>query len=531
MENQQSGSTDRLAWLWLAIGASLLPFSTFQTVWPLAAWVSPVFLMRFSRTQRLRVGAPLIWLVLCTGFAIGWRDDFVPLPLDIPPLQSALLRGGLIVFAAGMAVLAFVLDRLLVRRLRGTARMLVFPLAAVTVEYVSTLTFHPVGGLAAYTQYGILPLMQLASVTGIWGLSFVLNWFAPVVNDVWERGASAPVLRSTLLPFGLVLAAVMVYGSARLTFAPDAPMVRGAGLTPDRTRYLRTPTGEEILWPNIEEIARASDAERGAWRPGWLQITDDLLTRSRQQARAGAKIITWAEESAFLLGEDVPTVLEQARSVAREEGVYLQLGLQPILRTQEFPFAENRAVLIAPSGTVVWDYHKAHPIPFVESNEYDGAPEIAPYIDTPYGRIAGVICYDTDFVPYMHQTARAQVGLLLAPANDWPAVKYDHTHEAVYRAVENGFSMMRPDVKGISLAVDQFGRELTTADYYTTDRLDVVALMPVQAVPTLYSRIGDVFAWLGMVALVGLVAQALLRRPKPVSMSGSEPLKAPFPVA
>jgi hypothetical protein len=47
-----------------------------------------------------------------------------------------------------------------------------------------------------------------------------------------------------------------------------------------------------------------------------------------QEARAEAKVITWAEESAFLLEEDVPTVLEQARSVARDEGVYLQLALQ-----------------------------------------------------------------------------------------------------------------------------------------------------------------------------------------------------------
>ena len=102
---------------------------------------------------------------------------------------------------------------------------------------------------------------------------------------------------------------------------------------------------------DLEEIARSSDAERAQWRPRWLQITDDLLARSRQEARAGAKIITWAEESAFLLSDDVPTVLEQARSVARDESVYLQLALQPILHTQQFPFAENRAIMIDRSAT------------------------------------------------------------------------------------------------------------------------------------------------------------------------------------
>jgi apolipoprotein N-acyltransferase len=337
-------------------------------------------------------------------------------------------------------------------------------------------------------------------------------------------------VRASVLPFGLVLAAVVVYGSARLTFTPPAPVVRVAGLTPDRSLYLRTPSGEPIIWPPIDEIARGSEAARAQWRPRWLQIADDLLARSRQEARAGAKLITWAEESAFLLTEDVPAVVEQARAVARDEGVYLQLALQPILRTQQFPFAENRAILIAPSGDVLWDYHKAHPIPFAESLDYDGGPAVVPFTDTPYGRVAGVICYDTDYVPYMHQAAWAQVGLLLAPANDWPAIKYDHTHEAVYRAVENGFAMMRPDAKGLSLAVDPLGRELASGDYYSTDRLDLVAMMPVQAVPTLYSRIGDVFAWLGIAALVGLVARAIVRRPTAVSAPGPEPVEAPHPV-
>jgi apolipoprotein N-acyltransferase len=504
-----SRPADRLAWLWLAIGASLLPFAMFQTVWPFAAWLSPVLLMRFSRTQRLAVGLPLVWLALCLGFAVGWRDDFVPLPLDLRGPQAALLRGGLVVFSAALGVLAYVLDRLLAARLQGVLRTLAFPLAAVTLEYLSSLTLHPVGGLAAYTQYGNLPLMQLASVTGIWGITFLVNWLAPVLNEVWERGTAPRVLRYSLLPFGLVLTAAVVYGSARLTFTPNAPVVRVAGLTPDRTLYLRAPNGEEILWPDLEAIARSSDAERAQWRPRWLQVTDDLLARSRQEARAGAKFVTWAEESAFLLTEDVPSVLEQARAVAREEGVYLQLALQPILRTQQFPFAENRAVLIDPAGNTVWDYHKAYPIPFAESLEYDGGPPVVPFTDTRYGRVAGVICYDTDFLPYMHQAAWAQVGLVLAPANDWLAIKYDHTHEAVYRAV-NGFAMMRPDAKGISLAVDPLGRELASADYYTTDRLDIVAMMPIEAVPTLYSRIGDVFAYVSIVLVVILTLLAFV---------------------
>jgi apolipoprotein N-acyltransferase len=520
---------DRLSNLWLAIGAILLPFAHFQTIWPIAAWLSPVFLMRFSRTQRLAVGLPLIVLAECLGAAIGLRNDFIPAPVGTPAgpvLAVGALLWGLLFW------LPFGLDRLLTGRLPGAPRTLVYPLAAVSIDYLLVLEpFHTNFGSPAYTQYGNLPLMQLVSLTGMWGLTFLVSWLAPVVNEVWEHGTSPRILRYSLLPFGLVLAAVLVYGSARLTFTPTAPVVRVAGLTPDRSLYLRAPNGEPIFWPPIEDIARSSDAERAQWHPRWMQIVDDLLARSRQEARAGAKIITWAEESAFILKEDEPVVLEQARAVARDEHVYLQLALQPILRSQQFPFAENRAVLIDPAGNVVWDYHKAFPIPFAESLEYGGGPAIVPFADTPYGRLAGVICYDADFVPYLRQAGLSQVGLVLAPANDWLAIENDHTHIAVFRAVENGFAMMRPDAKGISLAVDALGRELAQGEYYTTDRLDIVAMMPVQSLPTLYSRIGDLFAWLSLAGLVALIGVAIVRRPKAGEAGAAEQRGASLPVS
>jgi apolipoprotein N-acyltransferase len=444
----------------------------------------------------------------------------------------SLIRASIVLFYAVLFSLPYVVDGLLAGRLTGALRTLVYPLAAVTLDYVLLIftPYHTTEGSPAYTQYGDLPLMQLVSLTGLWGLTFLVTWLAPVVNEVWERGLSPRVLRYSLLPFGIVLALVLVYGNARLTFTPNAPAARVAGLTPDRTLYLRDPNGDAITWPPIEGIARGSDAERAQWHARWMPIVDDLLARSRQEARAGARIITWAEESAFLLNEDVPSVLEQARTVARDERVYVQLGLQPILRTQQFPFAENRAVLIDPAGNVVWDYHKAYPIPFAESLEYAGGPAIIPTTDTPYGRLAGVICYDLDWVPYARQAGLAQAGLLLAPANDWPAVENDRAREAVFRAVENGFAMMRPDAKGISLAVDPLGRELAQGDYFATDRLDLVAMMPVQARPTLYSRIGDAFAWLSIAGLVVLVGRAVVRRTA-ADPGTPESLRGPLPVA
>jgi apolipoprotein N-acyltransferase len=88
------------------------------------------------------------------------------------------------------------------------------------------------------------------------------------------------------------------------------------------------------------------------------------------------------------------------------------------------------------------------------------------------------------------------------------AVENDHAHIAAYRAVESGFAMLRPDANGLPLAVDPMGRELARGAYYTTDRLDTIAVTPVQSLSRLYSRIGDGFAYARIIAISALTVLA-----------------------
>ena len=73
-------AVDRLSWLWLAIGAILLPFTAWQTVLPLAAWLAPVVLMRFVRAQRAAVGLPVVAIVSSAAVVISFRNELVPAP-------------------------------------------------------------------------------------------------------------------------------------------------------------------------------------------------------------------------------------------------------------------------------------------------------------------------------------------------------------------------------------------------------------------------------------------------------------------
>src|SRR3712207_5929289 len=113
---------DRLAWLWLALGTALLCVGQFTTVVPLAAWLGPVFLLRFTRTRRPLVALPLIALA-------GWVTVMVGLRGAFPPADLAM-------FALGGTTMALVYgaDRLLAPRLGVVAGTLVFPATDVAVR-------------------------------------------------------------------------------------------------------------------------------------------------------------------------------------------------------------------------------------------------------------------------------------------------------------------------------------------------------------------------------------------------------------
>ena len=107
------------------------------------------------------------------------------------PRRDHLLSGigyyAIVLILTGLTMLPYLADRLITPRLGGFVATLVFPLAFTMFEYLSS--FGPSGTInsIANTQYGNLPLLQVVSVTGIWGLTFLITWFAAVVNWAWEQ--------------------------------------------------------------------------------------------------------------------------------------------------------------------------------------------------------------------------------------------------------------------------------------------------------------------------------------------------------
>jgi apolipoprotein N-acyltransferase len=357
--------------------------------------------------------------------------------------------------------------------------------------------------------------MQMVSVTGSWGITLLITWFAAVVNWAWERGFAWPEVRRGGLLYTAVLSAVLLGGGARLAlFPPQASTVRIAGLSASQAAVAAFKQQLPSSTLDLLISGKATQADRALAHSAFTIIDNDLFNRSQQEAVAGAKIVVWPESSptgAAVLQEDQSALLQQAGALAKQEGVYLDLGLAVFLNeTSQPPFAMDEAVLIDPAGNVVWTYEKTHPAPGDEGLFIPGDGKV-PLVDSPYGRLANVICFDLDFPATIRQAGQAGADLMLGPSDDWQAVDPAHTQKAAFRAVENGFSLVRQASKGLSMAVDYQGRVMAASDYFTTDQPVMVAYVPVHGVRTIYAAIGDFFAWLCILGLVVFIGMAIIR--------------------
>jgi len=471
--------------VWLLLGAALLPFTFFQTVVPVAAWLAPIFLLRFVRTVRPWIGLPVVALVGYCATLIALRGFF-----GAPGSYLWALGGVALVAAYGA-------DKLAAGRVHGFARTLLFPAVDTAASFLFSLDQgSPLGswGASGYSQITNLPLTQTTSVVGMYGLSFLIMWAAPVVNDMWERRFNLRAARSAVVPFGVLLLAALLFGGARLALlTPSAPTVQMAALAPDRELNAARDAAGVAAGPR-------SAAERDRLADQHLApVLDDLFARTRRAARAGAKVVAWSEAAGYVFKEDERALLDRAAAVARDEGIYLELGMIFILPTTGSPTNENRSILIDPTGAIRWDYHKATTVP---GDGNARGPADLPVVDTPYGRLSVAICFDADFPWLVRQAGRAGVDILLVPSSDWGPVGPVHADMAVVRAIENGVSILRPTRKGTSVAVDPQGRTLARTDYFTGDDQTMMAALPTAGGSALYPVVGDLVGWASVIGAV-----------------------------
>ncbi|MGO8762545.1 MAG: apolipoprotein N-acyltransferase [Desulfobaccales bacterium] len=383
---------------------------------------------------------------------------------------------------------------------RGLSLLWWAPVLWVTLEMgqtyiISGFPWDPLGnGLFLHPV-----LLQLADITGVYGLSFLVVLVNVSVYLLFFPPRGRRLLISQAVAVGLIVALWIGYGYYRLgemaALSAASPKIKVA-----------------VCQGNIKQGEK--------WKKEMVQTTLARYAELTQKVQ-GARLIIWPETAAPFFYLRTPDLAAEVQKIAKDSGAYLLFGSPAYELTGEGERYFNRAYLLNPEAETIGSYDKAHLVPY---GEYVPLRRFFPFIgkmvpmvgdfaegpvgatvSLPEGAMGVLVCYESIFP----NLARAQVAngarLLVNITNDaWfgkTAAAYQHLSMAVLRAVENHVCLARAANTGISAFIDGSGRFLWTSEIDVPEAHALeLAWLPGGS---LYTRIGDVFAW-GCIVIAGL---------------------------
>ncbi len=482
--------------------------------------LAPVFLV-LRRSGWLRV---VLYGVLYgyASYALYnyWLATFHPLAIIIVP-----------VVYMGYLLILFLLLKL-ADQLFPRYGYLVQVLVWVGYEFVKSLGFLGYSyGILGYTQYLWTDFIQIAGVTGVWGVSMLViapsallaRWALDALearSAPWRRALLARFWarhRIPLLCLALLLAANLVYGAAARADYQAVRQWRVAlvqqNIDPWRGGFYAYERSLEILL-RLSEAALREDPDIVIWSETSFVPGIDWHTRHRTDSRRYALV---QELRAYLDRQSVPFV------VGNDDG-QLERTADGEVRV------DYNAAIMFHQGEIVQTYRKIHLVPFTESfpfkRQLPGIYHWLKQADThfwkqgtefvvfdsgagsglPGVRFSVLICFEDTFGYLGREFIREGAQVLVNMSNDsWSAsvpAEMQHMMIGIFRAVENRRSVVRSTNGGMTVTVDPDGRLLQVLEPFTDAYL--IGTVPVVDGPqTLYTRWGD---WFGVAALVAGLA-------------------------
>ena len=420
---------------------------------------------------------------------------------------------GLVLFQSLFIVLFSLYFRYLLNsRFHKLLFLFLVPAGWVVLEWLRSLgPFGVSGGILGYAVAGILPLVQIASLTGVYGVSFLVVLVNTLVFQVArEKGSFLEKTAVSCVPISIVFLLMILtlyYGYYRLEVGDGAerePIFRAA-----------------MIQPNVKQLVKLDFTAK-------MRVFNKHVRLTRQVISSKPDLVLWPETV-------VRTYLSRDRVVARElaglirdTGSYFIIGFPHHELTKVY----NSAYLFSPSGSIVARYDKQKPVPFGEylplrsllypllrrfgarhsifENGYDFNPDpkLLPVLSRNIGM---AICFESTFPYLLRQRVRAGADAIVVITNDaWfgsSSLAFQHFDISVFRAIETGIPLLQVANTGISGVVDSKGRVL---EKIGIDReIVLVTDVPQGEAGTFYSTYGNLFV--GLLAVL-CVAALLIRK-------------------
>jgi apolipoprotein N-acyltransferase len=399
---------------------------------------------------------------------------------------------------------------------RGATRILALAASLTIVEW---LRGHLFTGFPwntfGYALTVPLPLAQIASVIGIWGLTFItVAVCATPAALTDDRGDT----RRNWMPLALgvaVLIGLGIYGAGRLHRKPTQ-LVDGVHL--------------RIMQPNLQQDVRFNYSAKAEVMRRYVELSGRPGPQS--QGLSDVTHLIWPESSfPFFLTREADAFAE-ITNLLPPKAVLITGAVR--LADADHPKDSgvyNSIYVIDHSGAIPAIYDKVHLVPFGEYLPFakflEGlglqtiTEERGGFLSGDRHRIFAVpgapsmlplICYEVIF-PGEITASQARPGWIVNVTNDgWFGMSsgpYQHFQQARLTAIEEGLPIARAANTGISAVIDPLGRVLNSLPLGAEGVLD--APLPRAISAPAYTRLGDTPAAIMVVLALIIVARRRLQ--------------------
>jgi apolipoprotein N-acyltransferase len=501
-------------------------------VWPYSIWAAALGWMSL---------VPLV-LVLHT---CPWRRGFIAgicffapvlywlnyVMVDFGALHPSLSLGLYLLLCAYLAMFwgaaCWCSNRIIYRV--GMPLCLVFPLTWITCEFLrgKLLTGFPWGNIA-YSQASLPLLVQSVDLGGIWVPMFVLlliNCAIAMLWRVWRQRTPGAGVSSAELWLSVGAAGCLFVANAAYGYQAYAHFTRNDSHSEEYNATLSSEHSGKTL--KVALIQANIDQHQKWLRDQRLRTLNLYTEMSRTQA--DADLIVWPESATpFYYAKGSPYA-DRVDAVARDLGVYLLFG-SPAREDSERGYSYlNSAYLLNARAQPVARTDKVHLVPF---GEYVPLNSVLGFVDKMAagvgdfrpgtlkllplgGRGIGVlICYEAIFPRLARTQVEMGAQLLFNLTNDaWfgdtPA-PHQHLQMARFRAMENRRWLARCANTGVSALIDPLGRMHAPTQVFKAGV--VSGEVEFREDLTLYTRCGDVLAWIALALVAGWLWQGRKKR-------------------
>ena len=499
-----------------AITGAGLALSFTWLYFPVYAWISVGLLLMMLFGAKPRVA-------FCCGFfhTIAFVFASVRWIAEVLSVHGGMSRaagwGVLLLIAMTMGILtggfAWTINRISRRSiaLACIAAPFVWVTAEFALAHLPEISFP--WNLLGYSASANPALLQITTLTGIYGLSFLMSAFNSVL--AWADAAKAVDIKKRL---GIIAAAIVVNLTVMFFGTRFVPVANASHFA-------------RAVQPNFPEVE--------SYPANWFELhkedMDDLDELSLQSSPYRTDLIIWPEAPAPFSWQD-NQFSKRASSLAIRAGHPFLAGVVEWKaetlssgHTIEAPY--NSAVLVDPQGQKVFVYDKRHLVPF---GEYEPFPLIHRVVQSVSDEVGGFhkgsvasvgvlpggykfgayICYEAIYPAEVREFAANGANLLINISNDgWfgkSAAAEQHLRMARVRAVENRRWVLRVTNSGLTAAIDPYGRIYQSIPRDVRGAVDLPYDFRTDI--TIYTRLGDWFAWMCVAVSVILLLQTFWKK-------------------